>query len=90
MSRCVRVDVFAVAVNYWSRSTPTYLKKNWRNEPLLPEVANTHGDQIALFGDKEEAEAEAVFFVAVHPKYLGTVKVEQLIKGGYVTLGIRE
>lgn len=86
MSRCVRVDVFAVAIHYWSRSTPTYLKKDWRNCPQLPEVANTHGDEIVLFGDKEEAESEAVLFVATHPKYLGTVKIEQLVKGAHVTL----
>ena len=90
MSRCVRVDIYAVVIRYWSSSTPTYLKKDWRKDPALPEVADRNGGQLALFESKEEAEAEAVFFVAVHPKYLGTVKIEQLIKGAYVTLGIRE
>jgi hypothetical protein len=82
---CARVDVFVIEIYYWSRSTPTFVKRDWRKDPALPEVANTHGDPLALFGTEEEAEAEAVFFVAAHPKYLGHVRVKALLRGAHVS-----
>jgi hypothetical protein len=82
VSRCARFDVYVVEIYYWSRSTPTYLYRDWRSGSAGPEVAMSDA---AMFGTREEAESEALLFVAACARYAGAVKVKAMVSGEITT-----
>lgn len=73
---------YAVAIYYWSRSTPTYLSRNWREKKSDLEV---YGEESYIALSREEAEAEAVLFSAAHPRYFGSVSVEWIKRKFHLT-----
>lgn len=64
---------YVVAIYYWSRSTPTYLNRNWRTAKTDLEV---YGEEGFVALTREAAETEAVLFSVAHPRYFGSVSVE--------------